>query len=51
MILNPPADSYSKVEALLGIQQLNASLDALTGGYFSRYIRAKSHSLNQAGTI
>ena len=45
LILNPPADSYSRVEALLMIQQLNASLDALTGGYFSRTIKEKSRSL------
>ena len=41
MILNPPADPYSRVEMLLRIQQLNASLDTLTGGYFSRTIKEK----------
>ena len=45
LILNPPADSYSRVEALLMIQQLDASLDALTGGYFSRVIKEKSRTL------
>jgi len=41
MILNPPADPYSRVEMLLRIQQLNASLDTLTGGYFSRTIKER----------
>ena len=40
MILNPPSDPYSRVEMLLRIQQLNASLDTLTGGYFTEAIRA-----------
>lgn len=45
MILNPPADPYSKVEMLLRIQQLDASLDALTGGFFSRTIKERQKSL------
>jgi len=45
MILNPPADPYSKVEMLLRIQQLDASLDALTGGFFSRTIKEREKEL------
>ncbi|MDP8215346.1 MAG: hypothetical protein P9M10_09165, partial [Candidatus Euphemobacter frigidus] len=41
MILNPPADAYSRVEMLLQIQQLDASLDAMTGGYFTRTIKER----------
>ncbi|MFH1037691.1 MAG: hypothetical protein V1789_03355 [PVC group bacterium] len=41
MILNPPADSYSRVEMLLQIQQLDASLDAMTGGYFTATIKER----------
>lgn len=41
MILNPPADPFSRVEMLLQIQQLDASLDAMTGGYFSQTIRER----------
>jgi len=45
LIMNPPADPYSKLESLLNLQQLDASLDALTGGYFTRTIkdRRKEH--------
>jgi photosystem II stability/assembly factor-like uncharacterized protein len=45
MILNPPADPYSKVEMLLRIQQLDASLDALTGGFFTRTITERQKDL------
>ncbi|MCX6350214.1 MAG: hypothetical protein NTV79_12075, partial [Candidatus Aureabacteria bacterium] len=45
MILNPPADPYSKVEMLLRIQQLDASLDALTGGFFTRTIQTRQKEL------
>lgn len=45
MILNPPADAYSRVEMLLQIQQLDASLDAMTGGYFTNTIKEREKSL------
>ncbi len=41
MILNPPADPFSRVEMLLQIQQLDASLDAMTGGYFTQTIKER----------
>ena len=47
MILNPPADAYSRVEMLLQIQQLDASLDAMTGGYFTNTIREREKSLKR----
>jgi len=47
MILNPPADAYSRVEMLLQIQQLDASLDAMTGGYFTNTIKEREKSLKQ----
>ncbi len=43
MILNPPADPYSRVEMLLQIQQLDASLDAMTGGYFTQTIKEREN--------
>ncbi len=45
MIMNPPADAYSKVEMLLQIQQLDASLDAMTGGYFTTTIKEREKQL------
>ncbi len=45
MIMNPPADPYSRVEMLLRIQQLDASLDALTGGYFTQTIKERAKEL------
>lgn len=47
MILNPPADAYSRVEMLLQIQQLDASLDAMTGGYFTNTIREREKELKR----
>ncbi len=47
MILNPPADSFSRVEMLLQIQQLDASLDALTGGYFTQTIKERERKLRR----
>ncbi len=44
MILNPPADPFSRVEMLLRIQQLDASLDAMTGGYFSQTIKEREQN-------
>ncbi len=41
MIMNPPADPYSKLESLLRLQQLDASIDALTGSYFTRTIKER----------
>ncbi len=41
MILNPPADPFSRVEMLLQLQQLDASLDAMTGGYFTQTIKER----------
>ncbi|MEA1927182.1 MAG: hypothetical protein U9N73_03180, partial [Candidatus Auribacterota bacterium] len=45
MILNPPADAYSRVEMLLQLQQLDASLDAMTGGYFTNTIKEREKQL------
>ena len=47
MILNPPADAFSRVEMLLQIQQLDASLDAMTGGYFTNTIKEREKSLKR----
>ncbi len=47
MILNPPADPYSRVEMLLQIQQLDASLDAMTGGYFTQTIKDREARLRR----
>jgi len=47
MILNPPADPFSRVEMLLQIQQLDASLDAMTGGYFTQTIKEREARLNR----
>jgi len=47
MILNPPADAYSRVEMLLQIQQLDASLDAMTGGYFTNTIKEREKTLKR----
>jgi len=47
MILNPPADAYSRVEMLLQIQQLDASLDAMTGGYFTNTIKDREKTLKR----
>lgn len=44
MILNPPADPFSRVEMLLQIQQLDASLDAMTGGYFTQTIKERERN-------
>ncbi|MDP8237308.1 MAG: hypothetical protein P9M08_13075 [Candidatus Erginobacter occultus] len=47
MILNPPADPFSRVEMLLQIQQLDASLDAMTGGYFTQTIKERERKLRR----
>jgi Sortilin, neurotensin receptor 3, len=47
MILNPPADAYSRVEMLLQIQSLDASLDAMTGGYFTNTIKEREKTLKR----
>ena len=39
MILNPPSDVAERLDAELRIQEMTATLDALTGGWFSRNIQ------------
>ena len=39
MLLNPPSDISEKLEGDLRIQEMTATLDAMTGGWFSHNIR------------
>ena len=41
MITNPPADVTARLNAELKIQELTASLDAMTGGWFSSQIKKR----------
>jgi hypothetical protein len=43
MLTNPPSDVASKLNAELKIQELTATLDSMTGGWFSEQIRANKH--------
>lgn len=42
-ILNPPTDIAKKLESDLKIQELTATLDAMTGGWFSEQLRNNRH--------
>lgn len=42
-ILNPPSDIAKKLESDLKIQELTATLDAMTGGWFSEQLRNNRH--------
>ncbi len=41
MILNPPADPFTRMEMLIRLQELDARIDAFTGGYFTRTIKER----------
>jgi hypothetical protein len=40
MVLNPPQDDYEKITEALRLEEITGTLDALTGGYMSRRLRA-----------
>ncbi len=42
-ILNPPTDIAKKLESDLKIQEMTATLDAMTGGWFSDQLRNNRH--------
>lgn len=43
LILNPPRSLLNRVRRMLRLQELSADLDGLTGGYFSRRLKASGH--------